>query len=197
MADAFAELSDIHGSVVTPASPNYEEAIARKSPVFVLRPAYIVYPTVFSDVSKAIKFALSRSPPLQIAIKGGGADGTSFGSSTEGGLVIDLSHLKSVVVAEDKKSVVVQGGALWGDVYTELEKFELNVVGGSVWFVGVGGFITGGGHSKLSGKHGLAIDNLLEATVVLADGRIVKCSESEEQDLFWGIRGQLQAISYV
>jgi len=85
--------------------------------------------------------------------------------------------------------VAIQGGALWGDVYTELDKHGLVGVGGNVWFVGVGGFSLGGGHSFLSGQYGLAIDNLLGATVALADGRIVKCSQDEEPDLFWAIRG--------
>lgn len=103
--------------------------------------------------------------------------------------MVDLGKLKAVTVAADRKTVAVQGGALWGDVYSELEKHDLIVVGGNVWFVGVGGFITGGGYSSLSGEYGLAIDNLVSAEVVLADGRIVRCSEQEESDLFWAIRG--------
>ena len=63
-----------------------------------------------------------------------------------------------------------------------------------MWFVGVGGFITGGGHSHLSGALGLAIDNLVGATVVLADGRVVQCNKDEEADLFWAIRGMLGVL---
>lgn len=173
---------------VTPTSPDYDEAIARKSATSVLRPAYVVYPTSAADIPPVIKFATSQNPPLEIAVKSGGCH-SSTNSSTEGGIVVDLGKLKAVTVAADRKTVSVQGGALWGDVYSELEKHDLIVVGGNVWFVGVGGFLTGGGYSSLSGEYGLAIDNLVSAEVVLADGRIVRCSEEEESDLFWAIRG--------
>jgi len=186
-------MSDIHslgiqGDIVTPSSPLYDESIKRLSETSVLRPSYIVYPLVPPDIPLALRFALSQTPPLEIAVKGGGCH-SSTASSSQGGLVVDLSRLKAVTVSEDKKKVSVQGGAVWGDVYTELEKHDLVVVGGNIWFVGVGGFITGGGYSPISGEYGLAVDNLLGATVVLADGRIVNCDESEESDLFWAIRG--------
>ena len=189
----FADMADIHslgiqGSIVTPASSNYEQAIARRSAAAVLRPAYIVIPVTPADIPLAIKFALSQDPPLEIAVKSGGCH-SSTNASSEGGLVIDLANLKAIKVADDKETVAFQSGCVWGDVYSELEKHDLFVVGGSVWFVGVGGFITGGGYSKLSGEFGLAIDNLISAEVVLADGRIVRCSEKEEADLFWAIRG--------
>ena len=191
-------MSDIHslgiqGSIVTPSSANYEEAIARRSGTSVLRPAYIVYPASASDVTLAVKFATSQDPPLEIAVKGGGAH-PSTNASSEGGLVVDLSNFKAVKVSEDKKTVAVQGGAIWGDVYTEVAKHDVVVVGGNVWFVGVGGFITGGGYSNLSGELGLAIDNLVEAEVVLADGKIVRCNEKDEPDLFWAIRGMYDHI---
>lgn len=179
----------IQGSIVTPTSADYEKAIARNSATSVLRAGYIVYPTSTNDISLAVKFALAQTPRLEIAIKGGGCH-SSTNSSTEGGLVIDLSHYKAVKVSDDKATVAIQGGAIWGDVYTEVEKYNLVVVGGNVWFVGVGGFITGGGHSHLSGALGLAIDNLVSATVVLADGRVVKCDREVEPELFWAIRGE-------
>ncbi|KDQ17852.1 hypothetical protein BOTBODRAFT_29163 [Botryobasidium botryosum FD-172 SS1] len=178
----------IQGDIVTPSSPSYHESIKRRSDTSVLQPSYIVYPTVADDISLALRFALSQTPPLEIAVKGGGCH-ASVASSSQGGLVIDLSRLNAVKVSNDKKTVAVQGGAVWGDVYSELEKHELVAVGGNVWFVGVGGLITGGGYSFLSGEYGLAVDNLLGATVALADGRIVKCNEKEEPDLFWAIRG--------
>ena len=102
-----------------------------------------------------------------------------------------------MIVAEDRKTVSIQGGCLWGDVYSELEKYDLIVVGGNTWFVGVGGYLTGGGYSNLTGQHGLAVDNLVGAEVVLADGRIVRCSEVEEPDLFWAIRGVYFRHSFV
>jgi len=85
--------------------------------------------------------------------------------------------------------VLVQGGALWGDVYEETQKFGVDVVGAHFWFIGVAGYLLGGGYSRLSGDRGLGLDNVLAATVVLADGRVVKTSATEETDLFWAIRG--------
>ncbi|KAH8094533.1 FAD-binding domain-containing protein [Cristinia sonorae] len=178
----------IQGKIVTQHSPDFEAAIARRATQSVLRAAYIVYPLTVKDIPLAINFALAQDPPLEIAIKGGGCH-TSSNSSTDGGLVIDLCRMNAVKVSEDKKTVTIQGGALWGDVYIEADKQGVAVVGGNTWFVGVGGYLTGGGYSSLSGEYGLAIDNLLSAEVVLADGRVVRCSENEEPDLFWAIRG--------
>jgi FAD/FMN-containing dehydrogenase len=112
-------------------------------------------------------------------------------------LVIDLARLNNVVVSEDKQSVLVQGGALWGDVYEESKKFGVDVVGGHFWFIGVAGYLLSGGFGRLSGEHGLGLDNVLAATVILADGRIVKTSATEETDLFWAIRGVITFFQVV
>lgn len=88
------------------------------------------------------------------------------------------------------KTVTVQGGALWGDVYEVCKKAKIDVVGALFWFISVGGYFLGAGSSPLTGKHGLAIHNVLGATVGLADGRIMKTSPTKEPDLFWAIRGQ-------
>ncbi|KAF8885448.1 FAD-binding domain-containing protein [Infundibulicybe gibba] len=164
------------GSIITPQSPLYQQAIFRPSAT-----SYHRYPL-------ALKFALTRSPPLEVAVKGGGSH-TSSASSTDGGLVIDLSKMNAVTVSKDKKTVSIQGGALWGDVYTEVAKSGLVVDGADVFSVGVGGYTTGGGYSNLSGHFGLAIDDLVEATVILADGSTVTCNAKERSDLFWAIRG--------
>lgn len=185
-----ADSLGIQGSVLTPSSPSYETAIQRNSLTSVLKPAFIIVPTSPDDVALALKFARSQNPPLEIAVKGGGCH-TSSASSSEGGLVIDLSGLKSVKVSDDRKTISVGGGALWGDVYVEADKHDVAVVGGSVHFVGVAGLTLGGGYSNLSGKYGLAVDNLLQATVVLADGSVVTTSDTNETDLFWAIRGML------
>lgn len=181
----------IKGHVLTPSSgEEYIKAIQRVSELSVLHPKYVVFPTVFEDIPHIIKFATSQS--LEIAVKGGGAN-TSAWSSTEGGLVIDLGKLKAVQVSDDKKTMTVQGGALWGDVYEVCKKAEIDVVGAPYWFLGVGGFLLGGGFGVMSGEHGFAVDSILGATVVLADGRIIKTSATEEPDLFWAIRGTVFA----
>ncbi|KAH9930455.1 FAD-binding domain-containing protein [Epithele typhae] len=179
----------IQATVLTPASgETYTDALKRLSDLSSLPAGYIIQPETYADIPPVLAHAASQSPPLEIAVKCGGAHSSTW-ASTAGGIVIDLGKLKAVTLAEDKKSITVQGGALWGDVYEVTAKEEVDVVGSPLWFVGVGGFTLGGGYGPLSGEYGLTIDNMLAATVVLADGRIVKTSREEEPDLFWAIRG--------
>ncbi|KAG6872366.1 hypothetical protein C0995_010285 [Termitomyces sp. Mi166 len=184
------------GQVLTSSSPEYDSARDRYPKNAVLKPTYIVRPISVQDIPLAIKFALSRSPPLEIAIKGGGI-GPYPASSSDGGLVIDLSKLNAVKVSDDKQSVSVGGGALWSDVYAQTDKHGVVPIGGNIHFLGVGGVTLAGGYSHLSGKHGLGVDNILQATVVLADGRIVTTNEKEEPDLYWAIRGGVNQFGVV
>ncbi|KAI0824925.1 FAD-binding domain-containing protein [Trametes gibbosa] len=185
-----AELkSKIQGTILTPESGDaYTAALRRNSDLSILPAKFIVQPATYEDIPLVIAYATSQTPALEIAVKCGGVHSSTWASS-DGGVVIDLSKLNKVTLAEDKLSVSVQGGAVWGDVYEATKGTRVDVVGSPLWFVGVGGFTLGGGYGPLSGEHGLAIDNLLSATVVLADGRIVKASKDEEPDLFWAIRG--------
>ncbi|KAG6884720.1 hypothetical protein C0992_005870 [Termitomyces sp. T32_za158] len=179
----------LQGRVLTSTDgEEYKKALERSSPLSGLPAKYIVQPTTYTDISLVLAYAILQNPPIEIAIKGGGVH-TSTWSSSDGGIVIDLSSLRSVTVNADKKSVTVQGGAVWGDVYEQCKKSDIDVVGASLWFVGVGGFLLGGGYGPLSGDKGLAVDNILSATVVLADGQITKTSATENPDLFWAIRG--------
>jgi FAD/FMN-containing dehydrogenase len=179
----------IQGQVLDAADGNeYTKALSRVSQVSMLTPQYIFFPAKFDDIPPILNYGTSQNPPLEIAVKGGGAHSSDWASS-DGGIVIDLARLNEVTVSLDKQSVVVQGGAVWGDVYKVCQEAEVEVVGSPLWFVGVGGFTLGGGYSPLSGKHGLTIDNLLSAVVVLADGRIAKTSPTEEPELYWAIRG--------
>lgn len=179
----------IQGTITSPSSgEEYRKAIHRISDLSILEAKYVVYPTAFSDIPPILAYATSQSPPLEVVVKGGGCHSSGW-SSSDGGIVIDLARLKSVAVSDDKQHVTVQGGALWGDVYEACQPAGVEVVGCQVWLVGVGGYLVGGGHSFLSPERGLAIDNILRATVVLADGRIVETSATEEPDLFWAIRG--------
>lgn len=187
---------NIQGQVLTESSgEDYAAALRRNSDLSVLPANYVVQPAAYEDIPPIIAFATSQIPPLELAVKGGGAHSSTWASS-DGGVVIDLCKLNKVTLADDRQSIVVQGGAVWGDVYAVTARERVEVVGGPLWFVGVGGFTLGGGYGPLSGLHGLAIDNLLEATVVCADGRIVKTSALEEPDLFWAIRGTLSYFSY-
>ncbi len=183
------ESLQIQGAILSPSSGDaYTAALKRNSDLSTLRAAYVVQPATVSDIPLVLAYAAAQSPPLEVAVKGGGAHSSTWASS-DGGIVIDLSKLNKVTLAEDKQSISVQGGALWEDVYKVTSQAKVDVVGAPLWFVGVGGFTLGGGYGPLSGEHGLAIDNLLSATVVLADGRVVRTSAEEESDLFWAIRG--------
>ncbi|KAI0336576.1 FAD-binding domain-containing protein [Cubamyces sp. BRFM 1775] len=181
--------SKLKGKVLTPDSGEaYTAALRRNSDLSTLPAKFIVQPTTYEDIPLVLTYATSQTPPLEIACKGGGAHSSTWASS-DGGIVIDLSKLNKVILADDHKSISVQGGALWGDVYEVTSKAQVDVVGSPLWFVGVGGFTLGGGYGPLSGEYGLAADNMLSATVVLANGQIVKTSNKEEPDLFWAIRG--------
>jgi FAD/FMN-containing dehydrogenase len=179
----------IQGTVLTSRSgAEYAASLRRFPNCDIMDPKCIVQPFAFSDIAIILSYASSQSPPIEIAVKSGG-NGCPSWTSSEDGLVIDLARLNNVIVSEDKRTVKVQGGALWGDVYREARKAGVHVVGAHFQFMGVGGFLLSGGYSRLSTNHGLGLDNILAATVVLADGRVVKTSATEEPDLFWAIRG--------
>jgi FAD/FMN-containing dehydrogenase len=104
-------------------------------------------------------------------------------------LIVDLSHLRSVRVDPTARLAYAQGGSLWSDVDAATTPHGLVSVGGTVNHTGLGGLITGGGFGYLTGQYGLVIDNLVEVTVVTADGGVVRAREGENEDLFWGVRG--------
>ncbi|PBP20327.1 putative FAD linked oxidase domain protein [Diplocarpon rosae] len=172
--------------IVTRESEKYEASLKRWSAAAEKPAGIIVYPTSAEDVAKAIQFSIAQG--LELAVVGGG-HGTSGASSTDGGLVIDLSEMRAVTVNEKSKTITAQGGALWADVDNEAATYGLSAVGGTVNHTGVGGLSLGGGYGYLTPAHGLVIDNLLEVEAVLADGSIVTASEKEEPDLFWAAKG--------
>ncbi|KAF2668505.1 FAD-binding domain-containing protein [Microthyrium microscopicum] len=119
-------------------------------------------------------------------------------SCTEEGIVIALRpHMTSVNVDPTAKTITAGGGALWKDVDEAAGKYGLATTGGAVNHTGIGGLTLGGGYGYLTGRHGLVVDNLLSATVVLADGRIVQTSKDSVPDLFWAIRGAGQSFGVV
>jgi UDP-N-acetylenolpyruvoylglucosamine reductase len=156
--------------------------------------ALVVQVSSSTDVSKALLFAQEHG--LEVAVLGGGHS-TSGSSSTEGGLVIDLSKMRKVEVDPDARTIKAQGGTTWQDVDHAAADYNLATVGGTVNHTGVGGLTLGGGYGWLTGKYGLTVDNLLEAEVVLADGRIMQTSETSNADLFWALRGAGQSFGVV
>src|SRR5262249_59435159 len=125
---------------------------------------------------------------LLTAVRGGGHNGPGLGSCNDG-LVIDLSLMKGVRVDPQNRTVRAEAGCTQGGVDHAAHAFGLAVPAGIVSTTGIAGLTLGGGHGYLSRKFGLTIDNLLEADVVLADGRFVTTSETQNNDLFWGLRG--------
>ncbi|KAF4969245.1 hypothetical protein FSARC_3498 [Fusarium sarcochroum] len=173
------------GDVLLPEDEGYEEKLQRWSKACVKRAAAVVMPSNSQEVSSAIKFAISNG--IAMTVCGGGH--SSSGASSSEGMVIDLRKMRKVKVDTAAMTVEFEGGCLWEDVDTALERHGLATVGGVVNHTGVGGLTLGGGHGFLTPRHGLTIDNLLRAEVVLADGMIVEASRYKNQDLFWAIRG--------
>ncbi|OBI80824.1 oxidoreductase [Mycobacterium asiaticum] len=174
------------GDVILPDDPGYDEARALHNAMIDKRPAVIARCGSAGDVASALEFA--RTSNLEVAVRGGGHNGPGFGT-VEGGLVIDTSPMNRIEVDPDRRTVRVQGGATWAAVDAATHAHGLATPSGIISSTGVGGLTLGGGHGYLSRKHGLTIDNLLAADVVLADGREVTASESEHPDLFWALRG--------
>lgn len=150
--------------------------------------------TSSADIATAVTFA--RTWSLDLAVRGGGHS-TSGASSSDGGLVIDLSDMRGVTINKEAKTITAQGGCTWEDVDNVGYEHGLATVGGTVNHTGVGGLTLGGGYGWLSGKYGLVIDNLLSVQMVLADGAVVTASNSENKDLFWAVCGAGQGFGVV
>jgi hypothetical protein len=139
-----------------------------------------------SDIQNAVKFAKENN--LLISVRGGGHN-VSGNAVCDGGIMIDLSLMKSVKVDANEKAAVTEMGATWGDFDKATQQHQLATTGGLITTTGVAGLTLGGGVGWLVRKHGLSCDNILEAEVVTADGNVVKTSLQENPDLLWGIRG--------
>jgi FAD/FMN-containing dehydrogenase len=176
----------LRGRLIQPTDADYDAARALYNGMIDKRPRLIARCVDVADVITAVNFA--RDQGLLLAIRGGGHNGPGLGSCNDG-LVIDLSMMKSVRVDQAAKTVRVEGGCTSGDVDHATHAFGLAVPSGIVSTTGIAGLTLGGGTGYLTRQHGLTIDNLLEADVVLADGTVVTASKSQHADLFWAIRG--------
>lgn len=175
------------GDLVVPSDPDYPASLRRFAKNTQRNAALVAFVRSSQDVSHVINFAAANSIPLVVR---GGGHSTSGASSIENGIVVDLSrYLNTVRVDEENKLGYVGGGASWKDVDEEAIKYGLASVGGTVNHTGVGGLTLGGGYGWLTGEHGMVIDNLVQATLVTADGAIRTVNEELEPDLFWAIRG--------
>jgi FAD/FMN-containing dehydrogenase len=178
--------ADLRGSVITPASSEYEVARKVYNGMIDRRPEAIVRCVDVADVTAAVNFA--RQDGLTVAIRGGGHNGAGL-AVCDLGLVIDLSPMKGVRVDPTNRTVRVGPGCTQGDVDHATHAFGLAVPAGIVSTTGIAGLTLGGGTGYLTRKYGLTIDNLIAADVVLADGSFVTVDESHHEDLFWALRG--------
>jgi len=174
------------GPVIDADDAGYDPARLTFNGMIDRRPELIVRPLDADDVVAAV--SLARERDLPIAVRGGGHSvaGHCIG---EGGLAVDLRLMRSVTVDPEARMATCGGGALWEDLDPTCLRHGLATPGGTFGDTGVGGLTLGGGIGHLIGLHGLTLDNLVGATVVTADGQVVRAAEDENADLFWALRG--------
>jgi FAD/FMN-containing dehydrogenase len=176
----------LRGALIDRNHPEYNEARKLYNGMIDKRPLLIARCLDVADVITAVNFG--RDQKLPVAIRSGGHNGPGHGS-VEDGLVIDLSMMKGIRVDPSSRTVRVGPGCTSGDVDHATHPFGLAVPFGIVSTTGVAGLTLGGGSGHLARKYGLTIDNLLEADVVLADGKFVTASKTSNADLLWALRG--------
>lgn len=174
------------GSVLTPGDDGYDQARRVHNGLIDKRPAGIAQCRSTEDVVAAVRFA--RAHGLEIAVRGGGHN-VAGRATVDGGLMIDLSPMKSVEVDAKRQVAVAGGGVTWAEFNQATQQHGLATTGGAISTTGVAGLTLGGGWGWLQGKYGLALDNLLGVEMVLADGSVAKAGLSENRDLFWAVRG--------
>jgi len=180
------EIPGFRGQLIGPEDAEYEQARRVYNAMIDKRPGLIARCTDSEDIAMIVAFA--REQGLLLAVRGGGHNGAGLGTC-DGGVVIDLSLLKQIHVDPRTRTARVGGGCTWAEVDRATNEHGLATPSGIISTTGVGGLTLGGGLGHLTRKHGLTIDNMLEAEVVLANGERVRASADEHPDLFWAIRG--------
>lgn len=174
------------GALVGPGDHGYDAARALWNGMIDRRPALIAYCVNCRDVIEAVAFA--RTTGILTAVRSGGHN-IAGNSLCEGGLVIDLSRMNGVSVDPTQRIARAEGGALLADLDAATQPHGLATTTGVNSDTGLIGLTLGGGIGRLGRKHGLSCDNMIAAEIVTADGRLLQVSESENADLFWGLRG--------
>jgi FAD/FMN-containing dehydrogenase len=180
LTDGFA------GEVVRPGDSGYDDARAVWNSMIDRRPALIARPTGTDDVVTALRFARERD--LVVAVRCGGHSIPGL-STCDDGIVIDLSRIRGAQVEPERRTARVGGGSLLAELDDAAQAAGLVCPVGVVSHTGVAGLTLGGGMGRLQRKLGLTIDSLLAVELVTADGRLVRASEDENPELFWGMRG--------
>ena len=180
------QIPRFRGEVITAQHREYDVARAVWNGTVDRRPAVIARCGGTTDVAAAVRFA--REHDLEVAVRGG-AHNVAGTAVCDDGIVIDLSAMRGASVDPIQRTALVQGGSLWRDVDHATQAHGLATTGGIVGHTGVGGLSLGGGIGWLMRKHGLTIDNLVEAEVVTAEGEVIRASADDHPDLFWALRG--------
>jgi FAD/FMN-containing dehydrogenase len=175
---------EIEGTVSLPGDPAYQEATLIWNAAVSKQPAVVVRPASAQDVARVLAFV--REDGLELSVRGGGHNIAGLGLS-DGGVTLDMALLRSVDV--DDRMASVGAGCTLGDVDRSTHQHGLATTLGFVSGTGVAGLTLGGGFGYLSRQFGWTVDDLEQIDLVTADGRIVRASRSEHDDLFWAIRG--------
>ncbi len=180
--------SSFGGTCFSPSDPGFAEARAAAVWNGAVRrqPSLIVRPRSNEEVVQAVAFALGEGSELTVR---GGGHGFAGNTVADGAVMIDLSAMRAVRVDPASQRATVGAGASWADLDAATAGHGLAVVGGTVSHTGVAGLTLGGGMGWLTRMQGLSCDNLVAATLVTADGRVVTASEGQHPELFWGLRG--------
>ena len=174
------------GEVIGPADQGYDTARVCFNALVDRRPSVFARCLGTSDVATAFDFA--RTHELEVAVRGGGHNPAGH-CLLDGGLVIDLSLLRTVEVDQDARTARAQGGSTWLDFDSATQAFGLVTPGGVVGSTGVCGLALGGGIGHLTAQYGLTCDNLVGAELVAPDGHVIRASADENPELLWGLRG--------
>jgi FAD/FMN-containing dehydrogenase len=193
--NAMTELArSLQGQVLQPGQDLYEQRRRVWNGAINRHPLAIAQCADAEDVCTAIKFAARMKIP--VTVRGGGHNVAGL-AVRDDALMLDLGIMNRIDVDPTVRLAHVEGGALWRDVDAATQPLGLATTGGFVSTTGVGGYTLGGGVGWLMRRHGLAIDNLLEAHVVLADGRSLVANKNQHADLFWGLRGGAGSLGVV
>lgn len=185
-ADVSELKANLRGELIRPGDAEYDVARRIYNAMIDKRPALIARCVDVADVIQCVRFASKQNLPL--AVKGGGHNGPGL-ALVDDGLVVDLGCMKGIRVNPAARTVLVEGGCVWGDVDHATHAFGMATPSGFVSTTGVGGLTLGGGIGYLARSFGLTIDNLLAIDIVLANGSLVTASAEEHEDLFWAVRG--------
>jgi FAD/FMN-containing dehydrogenase len=174
------------GRLLQPTDTGYDDARRVHNGLIDKRPAVVARCAGVADVADAVK--LARTLKLEVSVRGGGHNVAGL-AAIDDGVMIDLSPMKGILVDPKRGRARAQGGVLWNEFNRETQAYGLATTGGVVGTTGIAGLTLGGGLGWLMPKYGLALDNLVSAEMVLADGSIVHASAEDHPDLFWAIRG--------